>query len=559
MSEFSSKTIASLGQQVAQLRPATVTLTWQGTAIAGYLSFQGDDLVLAGRSPANDQPFQIQLSRREFTQAVRRDPQSVDLILQAQSAGAALQRISCTDSGVLDRLMAWLPTEATQQDLIKTWYRSNLGAYRKQAYVTYSIIGLTTFVYLLQVLAAGAFSFTPEQLIAHQGQLGPLVLNGEVWRMLCAVFLHGSLDHLVGNMVVLAIVGPYAERLFGRMGFLAVYLCAGLMGSAMDNWLNFAVVTVGASGAVWGVFGSLITYAIWRRNDLPLRSIRVILICAGVHLLYQLYVGLNSEGTNNSAHVFGFLGGTLAALLLAPPLERTQRRRHAWIGATLTLFGGVVLGIISIITTRIYSTDWHTFLALDRIHQRIGEMEQSCGPALEAVRAAPGAERERFKSACVDAPALIVSELARYQPRDEYMRQLVTERKAQLHVLVDRNRKAYLAFGEAADMQAIENNREAVLEVCRDVIRGIQERPLAASSAQMTERCIPGLTSAQQAFEQLAIETDTLGDLRRRIGERWAIELELYRRIGQALEQEDPHAYNAAVDELSALYEDSGE
>jgi rhomboid protease GluP len=144
------------------------------------------------------------------------------------------------------------------------------------------------------------------------------VLAGELWRLVTAMFLHGGLDHLIGNCLVLYILGIACEHAFGRSQMLAIYFIAGLSGAVLSVAVQPGP-SVGASGAIFGVIGSVITFFYQYRNQLVRRDNRVgwvLLLWA----LYQIVTGFMTPYIDNFAHLGGFVGGVLVAWLIKSPL-----------------------------------------------------------------------------------------------------------------------------------------------------------------------------------------------------------------------------------------------
>ena len=174
--------------------------------------------------------------------------------------------------------------------------------------VTYVLIGLCVLVNVLQYVpgldVTGRFAFAP----AFAGE--------EPWRFLTAAFLHATggtygVAHILFNMYALFLVGPYLEHVFGRSRFVGLYLLSALGGSVAFelltpdvNQLGQISYTVGASGAVFGLFGALLV--VQRRLRMPLNSILGVL---GVNLLLGFFL----PGIAWQAHLGGLLVGAAAA------------------------------------------------------------------------------------------------------------------------------------------------------------------------------------------------------------------------------------------------------
>jgi len=148
------------------------------------------------------------------------------------------------------------------------------------------------------------------------------VLAGEWWRMITATFLHGSPDHLIGNMIALFIVGMACEHAFGAARTAAIYVGSGLAGTA------FSLATgpgpsVGASGAIFGVLMAVVVMLYRNQQYFFVRDKRIGFVLAA-WAAWQLVVGFMNPFIDNFAHLGGMTGGALAALLLTPTLTTVR-------------------------------------------------------------------------------------------------------------------------------------------------------------------------------------------------------------------------------------------
>ncbi|GAB2969091.1 hypothetical protein GCM10027048_44860 [Hymenobacter coalescens] len=191
--------------------------------------------------------------------------------------------------------------------------------------VTLGLTGLNVLVFLLMV-AGGADVLHPagRDLIAWGSNFSPLTLHGQWWRLLTACALHGGLAHLLLNAYALLVIGALLEPLLGRPRLLLAYVLSGVGGSLASLWWHTGGVnSVGASGAIFGLYGVMLTLTATNAARLS-RPARAALF---VHTLY--IVGANfatglTPGIDHAAHV----GGLLAGALLAWPLGRSLPRRH---------------------------------------------------------------------------------------------------------------------------------------------------------------------------------------------------------------------------------------
>lgn len=147
----------------------------------------------------------------------------------------------------------------------------------------------------------------------------------EYYRLLTSMFLHSGIDHILNNMLVLFFLGIYLEQTLGTRRFTILYFCSGLLAgctSMVYNMLqNEYVVAVGASGAIFGVMGGLLTMVLIHPEERAALDFRR--LAFGIFL--SLYSGLTDQGVDNAAHIGGFLAGILITLLLG---RDTNRKGH---------------------------------------------------------------------------------------------------------------------------------------------------------------------------------------------------------------------------------------
>lgn len=197
--------------------------------------------------------------------------------------------------------------------------------------VTYTIIGVCVVVFLLQLVVPGltrAFSYAPIYTTGLEG-----ALPAEPWRMVTAAFLHsqGSFLHIALNMYALFILGRELEPAMGRARFLALYLLSAVGGSIGVLLLsNPGQAVVGASGAVFGLFGAL--FIIQRKRGGDVRQI-VVLIAINAAL------GFVVPNIAWQAHLGGLVAGAACAAAIAYAPRGTRQARSQWLG----LSGVVVL------------------------------------------------------------------------------------------------------------------------------------------------------------------------------------------------------------------------
>jgi rhomboid protease GluP len=165
----------------------------------------------------------------------------------------------------------------------------------------------------------------PGQVLNEGALIPALVAVGEAWRLLSSVFLHSGVTHLGFNMLSLYFLGSFVEEAFGRGRFLALYLLSGISGGLAYLYFGeFNAPAVGASGAIFGLLGGVLGYAL-RRGTFSWQNplIRQLLIL----LALNLYLGFSIPNISNTAHLGGLAGGFLFGWLAAPTVYSRKRLR----------------------------------------------------------------------------------------------------------------------------------------------------------------------------------------------------------------------------------------
>lgn len=170
-------------------------------------------------------------------------------------------------------------------------------------------------------------------LLRNGAKFTPLIRAGEWWRLFTSMFLHSGALHLAVNSYSLYNLGGLAERLFGRTRFLTIYLLSGLWGAIASALLSDPLaVSVGASGAVFGVAGSLFYFgAAYPRHFAALAGRRFITV-----VVANLIIGFAAGGIDGVAHAGGLVGGFLISMAIGFPYE-THEPHYTWLRAAVAL------------------------------------------------------------------------------------------------------------------------------------------------------------------------------------------------------------------------------
>ena len=191
-----------------------------------------------------------------------------------------------------------------------------------KAWVTKAIVVANIVIFLAMLVdGAGLFEANSAVHLRWGANFGPITKEGEWWRLLACTFLHFGLVHVAMNMWALWGAGGLVERLYGNAGFLAIYLFAGLAGSfASLYWNADRVVSVGASGAVFGVYGALAAYVLREPGSVPRSVLKSLTSSTIAFIGYSIFLGFMVSAIDNAAHAGGLVGGFALAWVLARPL-----------------------------------------------------------------------------------------------------------------------------------------------------------------------------------------------------------------------------------------------
>jgi len=185
----------------------------------------------------------------------------------------------------------------------------------KRLMPTYVAIALNVIVYVYTSLLSGNFIQTSYSVIQRYGQVNFLVLyQGWYWQLFTAMFVHVNIMHLLGNMIFLLIFGLRAEELFSLPEYFLIYFLSGLTGNLLTLAFGPEMISAGASGAIFGLFGACIVYL--------RRAVGQSIAGALLYAFFLLMI-TSGPGVNNLAH----LGGLVVGLLIGYALATTRRFR----------------------------------------------------------------------------------------------------------------------------------------------------------------------------------------------------------------------------------------
>lgn len=214
----------------------------------------------------------------------------------------------------------------------------------KRYTLTYILIALNLFVYLVcAVLSENFIDMRTETLVDLGALYGPYTVGQEQWwRLFTAMFLHGGMTHLLMNMVSLYIVGRAAEIYFDGRAYLVIYLFSGLIGGLASLYMHPQSVGVGASGAIFGVFGALAGFFLAHRDKIAAQS-KAFMKDFAIIIGLNLVIGLSIPAVDVSAHIAGLLVGIVGGFTLSIKpgwvwiFAAAMVGMMVWIGRSLSL------------------------------------------------------------------------------------------------------------------------------------------------------------------------------------------------------------------------------
>lgn len=191
---------------------------------------------------------------------------------------------------------------------------------RVKPYGTYIIIGINIIAFIITVLLSVDFfnvdsknflNISTGVLVFLGAKQNELIAGGQYYRLLTCMFLHGGIMHIALNMYSLYSLGTFVEELYGFYKYYIIYFISGITGSIF-SYLFSNSVSVGASGAIFGLLGTALVFAIAERDRIGKAFLRDV----GSSIAANFIVGLSIPNIDNFAHLGGFIGGVITAIFI---------------------------------------------------------------------------------------------------------------------------------------------------------------------------------------------------------------------------------------------------
>jgi membrane associated rhomboid family serine protease len=328
----------------AQL-PARVAL-WRD-AMAAFGLLEAILLVVDGeaatRGPDPFRAWGVDLQESRVDRGVDREPDGFAVVVDAAVRGA-LDDQAMTVADLVEEERARLAGRVPFGLFLAS--RTPVAAYVLLIVILGMFLGSTALTLVAGGLEPGAWlsepgrvwsalqRTSPGALLWLGATMRPLVEQGEVWRLLAANYLHAGFLHLFVNAYSLYALGPSLEKVFGVPKFLAIWVIAGGAGATASVTLNQHALSVGASGALFGLLGAMLVLGTVFRGVIPRYQMRTMRDVSLITLGINVILGATIPHIDNMAHLGGLVGGMAAAAALGPdPALLPERRAPRWLPA----------------------------------------------------------------------------------------------------------------------------------------------------------------------------------------------------------------------------------
>ena len=183
----------------------------------------------------------------------------------------------------------------------------------KESLVTYILICMNILIFIITAfLSKSIYNIDLYTLIALGAKVNGFINNGQPWRVITCAFLQGGLAHIALNMYALKIIGSEVEYVYGEIKYIIIYLISALGGGIFSYLFNANSISVGASGAIFGLLGAMIIFGIRHKNKIGKAYIMNLFKV----LLINIFIGVTLSNIDNGAHIGGLIFGGTSALLI---------------------------------------------------------------------------------------------------------------------------------------------------------------------------------------------------------------------------------------------------
>lgn len=179
---------------------------------------------------------------------------------------------------------------------------------------TYMLIAINVFIYIItSIMSQNLFFIDKDILIKLGAKVNILINNGEVWRFLTAIFLHGGIIHLGFNMIALKLIGVQVEKIYGWKRYCYIYFLSGLGGTVLSYIFQANTISVGASGAIFGLLGAMLVFGFKQRKNIGKEYMINIIQVIAINII----LGLSIAGIDNYGHIGGLITGVIISFIIS--------------------------------------------------------------------------------------------------------------------------------------------------------------------------------------------------------------------------------------------------
>ncbi len=298
-------------------------------------------------------------------------------------------------------------------------FEARLNGLTPRVIVTPLLIAACVIVFLIMALTGeGIVKANTLALIQWGANYGPLTNDGQWWRLLTSIFLHLGVVHLLFNMWILKDIGRVVERLVGNTGFAIGFAFSGFSGSVASVLWHDSIVSSGASGAVFGVFGMSLGFLLLNRSAIPDEIIKTHRGNAVAFLSYNVLVGLTIPWVDQAAHLGGFLAGFCCGLVLSCDLTVAKFQRR-FRNSVLTV-GGILFGLAAIFSLPSPKLDLLSIgRRIDEVDAAAAAISQETGSLLQSGKQEAAASAERIRQEVIPKYQKLATVLKEIPDRNE--------------------------------------------------------------------------------------------------------------------------------------------
>lgn len=215
--------------------------------------------------------------------------------------------------------------------------------------VTIGLIGMSVLMAIITLCKTGSIDPSPQDLVALGANVDSLSFGGQLWRLFTASFLHAGIEHLAFNMLCLFSIGMFLEKLIGRTKLFSAYFLTAFTGGVLSCVFHENTACVGASGAVFGLFGATVAYIgmVYRKFGIEVAHVTGYmkngLVFLGINFVYSLMPNVDMAG-----HIGGFLGGLALGGVLGAPIKWNTLKNHEWYHRGVLIATAILAAIMMI-------------------------------------------------------------------------------------------------------------------------------------------------------------------------------------------------------------------